>query len=194
MGEVAATKTPCTAQQLVNALCAIWPSELGGTGPSLATACVLASQWAIETAEGADCIQWNVGNFKWNESPASPYCQFSTDEYVNGVKTTIHPPTPGCQFMAYASLEDGVRSWLHDLYARWTLAWTAACNGDPQGFAQGLHDQKPYPYYTAPVAEYAAGMLRYFTPFMKSIVLPSATTEPPPDPLADTNPGMPETD
>ena len=189
MGEVAATKTPCTPQQLVEALAAIWPSELGGTGLTLATACVLASQWAIETSEGTSCICWNLGNFKWDGS--STFTQFSTVEYENGVPTEIHPPAPGCQFMAYASLEDGVRAWLRSLYTHWTLAWPSALAGDPEGFAQGLHDQKP-PYYTAPPAQYAAGMRRYFDPFMKTIMLPPTTT--PPDPLADTNPGMPETD
>ena len=191
MVEVAATVTPCTAQQVVNALCAMWPTELGSAGPTLATACVLASQFALETADGTKCVCFNIGNFKYVGS--GNFCQFSTIEWVDGVETKIHPPAPGCQFEAYASFEDGVRAWLRDLYTRWTLAWTAACQGSPEGFAQGLYDRKP-PYFTAPPASYAAGMRRYFDPFMKTIVLPAPAQSTPPDPLADTSPGMPETD
>jgi hypothetical protein len=181
MTQIAATKTPATPQQIVDALAAIWPSELGGTGPSLEMACVLASQWAIETDDGRSMIQWNIGNFKYDGS--GDYCMFSTNEWIGGVETTIHPPDPGCRFMAFASIEIGVRYWLRDLYTRWSLAWNAAVSGDPEGFAQGLHDRKP-PYYTAPVAQYAAGMRRYFDPFLKTLTVPPPAV----DPLADTSP------
>jgi hypothetical protein len=182
MGEVAATKTPCTPQQLVTALASIWPLIVPNTPLTLACACVLTSQWAIETSEGASCICWNFGNQKWSGS--GPFCQFSTKEIINGVEITIHPPTAGCQFVAYSSLQAGAQAWLTSLSRRWTLAWAAALAGDPAGFAQGLHTADPHTY--------AAGMLRYFNPFMTSLSLPAASA--PPDPLADTSPGtdMPE--
>jgi hypothetical protein len=186
VAEVAAKVTPCTAQDVVNALCEIWPYELGDTAPTLATACVLAAQFAFETTNGSECVQYNIGNFKYRGS--GNFCSFPTTEWIDGVETEIRPPDPGCRFMAYSSLENGVRAWLRDIYTHWTLAWKAACAGDPEGFAQGLKDQKPLPYYTGPANEYRAGMRRDFDLFMKSIVLATAATNPP-DPLADTDPG-----
>lgn len=184
MSELPADHTPCTAQQLVDALVSIWPSELGGT-PSLETVCVLTSQWALETKHGVSMIQNNIGNFKRPNPAAGDWCQFSTFEWIKGVKTMIHPPDIGCRFAAYASLEDGVRSWLRDLYTRWTLAWPGACEGDPDAFAAGLGAQRP-PYYTAPVADYQAGMHGYFDLYVKTLTVPAL-----PDPLAETDPFPP---
>jgi hypothetical protein len=179
--ELAAKKTPCTPQELVTAVAGVWGEVVtDGTPLTLACVCVLASQWAIETAEGEFMICWNIGNFKWTRNPVDPFCQFATTEVVDGVSTKIVPPARGCQFMAYSDLSSGVRAWLTGLSRRWTLAWPCALAGDPDGFAQGLHDQKP-PYYTAPVAGYIAGMREYFDPFMQTLTLP-------PDPLADTFP------
>lgn len=173
--EVAATKTPCTAQDVVCALVSIWRSELGSDTPSLETACVLAAQFALETGNGSLCIRWNLGNFKRPNPAAGDWCSFSTNEWVDGKEIVIHPPAIGCRFAVYDSLENGVRAWLRDLYTRWTLAWPGACEGNPEEFAAGLGAQKP-PDFTAPVAQYAAGMRKYFDVFMRSIVLPD--TEP----------------
>lgn len=183
MSELPDTRTPCTPQQLVDAIIRIWPGEFGGGQiPSLATACVIASQWALETADGKSMVQWNIGNFKRPPGVPGDFTCFPTNEWVNGVEITIHPPDPGCRFACYPSLDEGVRAWLKSLYSRWTLAWTGACNGDPAAFAQGLHDQKP-PYYTAPVSQYIAGMQRYFDIFIKTLTVPA-----PADPLAKTDP------
>jgi hypothetical protein len=164
----------------------MWRSELGSATPSRETVCVLCAQFELETEEGTKCVQWNIGNFKY--SGTGDFCEFPTTEWINGVETAVVPPDPSCRFAAYSSLEDGVRRWLRDLYTRWGLAWTAACQGDPEGFAQGLHDQKP-PYYTGPVEGYRAGMRARFDTLMKALVLPLPSA--PPDPLADTHPGIP---
>src|SRR5271154_4932989 len=97
--EVAAIVTPCTAQEVVTALCALWPSELGSPSPSLATACVLASQFALETRDGTECVQYNIGNFKYGGS--GNFCMFPTTEWIDGVETKISPPNPSCRFVAY---------------------------------------------------------------------------------------------
>ena len=181
MSQLPDTRTPATPQQIVDALVSIWQTEFGTPGPSLETACVLAAQWALETAGGASMVQWNIGNFKRPPGVAGDFTMFATNEWVNGVQKTIYPPDPGCRFACYASLRDGVQAWLRSFYTHWTLAWPAAIQGDPDAFAQGLHDQKP-PYYTAPVASYVAGMRRYFDVFVKTLVVPAPAAVAPTDP------------
>jgi hypothetical protein len=194
--EVAATKTPCTPQELVEAIAAIWPTVVPGVELTPACACVLASQWGIETGEGASMICHNVGNAKANPATAPMWTQFTTQEYVNGVLKTISPPEPGCQFVAYPSLQAGVQAWLTSFARHWTVAWPYALAGDPMGFAIGLHNQKP-PYYTGEPSSYAAGMKRYFDSYMETLKLPPMPPVPSSaDPLADTDPPppSPETD
>lgn len=171
--ERAAAKTPCTAQELVDALVAIWPSEMGGN-ITLPEACVLAAQWALETGAGASMVAFNIGNLKCPDVNAGDWCMFSTFEYVDGARVDIHPPDPGCRFQAFATLQDGVQNYLHGMWSHWTKAWPSVCAGDPEGFAKGLHDQG---YYTAPVASYAAGVRRYFDLYMRTLHVP---TEPAP--------------
>lgn len=157
VSELPATVTRFTDAELLAALRAAYRSQLGHPGAK-STICVLAAQVALETNGGAACIQWNLGNFK---AGSGDCCRFRTTEYVDGA-----PVSMVCSFAVYTSLEDGAESYIRDLYSRWTLAWSAAVAGDPLGFAKGLHDQKPYAYYTAPVAAYAAGMERWFRGYM----------------------------
>src|ERR1700722_2854213 len=205
--QLAAHKTPCTAQQLVDALVALWPSELGGS-PSLETVCVLASQWALETGNGSSMVCFNIGNEKCPNPAAFDYCHFTTwedgipaararamvaadsrctakgtwpatDAPGSVLSVSFHPDHPACRFRAFGSLKEGAQVYLRGMWSHWTAAWPFACKGDPEGFAAGLRQQG---YYTAPVATYAADMRHYFDIFMKSVALPSV------DPLADTTP------
>jgi flagellum-specific peptidoglycan hydrolase FlgJ len=172
MSQVPATRTPATPQQVADALVAAWPSQLGGA-PTLPQICVLLAQCGLETEHGVECIQWNIGNAKW--SGTGDFCEYPTDEYINGVKTLLSPPDPGCRFQAYASLEDGVADYLRGMWKRWTKAWPSVIAGDPAGFAAGLKAQG---YYTAPVEEYAAGVEAYFKDYMGSITLSGTPTRP----------------
>jgi flagellum-specific peptidoglycan hydrolase FlgJ len=176
--QVAAKRTPATAQQVADALWNVWPSELGGR-PSLSEVCVLLAQWSLETADGSKMICWNVGNSK-QPTDDHDWCMFSTEEYVNGEPVTLHPPDPGCRFRAFASLADGVQQYLRGMWSHWTAAWPSVARGDPEGFAYGLKQQG---YYTEPVATYADGVKARFTRYMSAIELPSV------DPNADTQPG-----
>jgi len=185
MTELAATRTHATAQQIVDSLLKLWPSELGSVGPSLEMACVLAAQWAFETAEGVDMVQWNIGNSKY--TGAGDFCFYPTEEYVNGKPVMIRPPDPGCRFQCFPTIDEGVRAWLRSFYTHWTLAWPSACAGDPAGFAQGLHDQQP-PYYTGPVQDYIAGLKRYFDKYIGTLHVPQPDDT---DPGVVTAPGVP---
>jgi hypothetical protein len=168
--QVAATKTPARPQEVADALVAAWPNQLGGS-PTLPQVCVLLAQAALETAEFASMIQYDLGNFKW--SGVGNYCQFTTTEYVNGKPTTVV-----ASFMAFPDLATGVAYWLRSMWSHWTAAWPSVIAGDPKGFAEGLHNQKPFPYYTAPVEAYAAGVKRYFDKYITAISLNGTPTDP----------------
>ncbi len=172
--QVAATKTPATAQQIADALWNAWPSELGGR-PTLPEICILLAQWDLETTAGTAMICWNIGNAK-QPTNDNDWCMFTTEEWVNGQPVTIRPPDPGCRFRAFATIEDGVQEYLHSMWSRWTDAWPSVGKGDPDGFAYGLKQQG---YYTAPVTTYAAGVKVRFNKYMDSIQLRT-------DPDADT--------
>lgn len=207
--ERAATKTPCTPQQFVDALVAIWPSELGGT-PSLKAACVLAAQFSLETSHGTSMICWNFGNEKAPDPNAVDYCYFTTwedlpakaarialqnslcaprfpplaDNPANDpptISVLFHPKHPTCRFRAFSSLEEGTRYYLHGMWSHWTQAWHYVCVGDPEGFAAGLRAQG---YYTAPVEAYAADMRAYFNKYTKTLTVPV-------DALSKTDPAGP---
>jgi hypothetical protein len=210
--ERAATKTPCTPQAFVDALVTVWPSELGGT-PSLAAACVLAAQFSLETARGTSMVCWNFGNEKAPDPTTVDYCYFTTWEDLPAkaarialqsplcapknppladdpaddppiISVLFHPKHPTCRFRAFATLGDGTQHYLRAMWSHWTLAWSSVCAGDPEGFAQGLHDQKP-PYYTADPAIYKANMRAYFNQYIKTLTVPV-------DPLSKTDPdGLP---
>lgn len=154
-----ATRTTFSVVDLITALRKAYTIQLGHD-PKQETIAVLAAQVALETGGGTACIQWNIGNFKANIG--ADFCRFATTEYINGQAQPMV-----CSFAVFQSLEQGCEQYLHSMYTHWDLAWPFAVAGDPKGFAQGLHDQKPYGYYTAPVALYIKGVQRWFDQYMK---------------------------
>ena len=145
-------KTPFTRDEIIAAITTAFNTDMGQPPPHKVMA-VLCAQVALETGDGAECIQHNVGNFKAGCSSDS--CSFTTFEYLG------KPPvrtTKVCSFSAWPSLADGCAYYIRALYTNWPEAWTAACNGDAEGFAAGL---KLRDYFTAPVEMYAAGVKRW---------------------------------
>jgi hypothetical protein len=161
MTQVPAVRTPFSPDALVAGLEAAYVAQLGHE-PRHETLAVLCAHVALETANGDRCFDWDIGNFK--AAPGADFQVFHTWEVVNGERVEMD-----CAFAAFSSLESGCEAYLHAMYTRWPLAWTAAVHGDPVAFAQGLKDQKPYPYYTAPVADYIANMRRWFPYYLARI-------------------------
>jgi hypothetical protein len=149
--EVPPTKTPVTPEQMYQALEAAWPNIIGDS-PSRESLLVLMSQWAVETRNGADMVQWNPGNFKAPKmgSDGNAFCQYMTTEVIKG--TTVHLLQP---FRAYASLSAGVNAYLSAMHSRFSKAWAYVESGDLDGFAQALKDQG---YYTQTESVYAAAL------------------------------------
>lgn len=180
MSQLPATKTPATPGEVRDALRAAWRLQLH-TEASQDAVCVLLAQWALETGEGASMVAYNIGNLKAPHGLAGPdFCAFSTFEYdAAGVRYEIHPPDPGCNFRAFATLEDGVENFLRGMWEHWTAAWPAVVVGNPEAFAAGLRSQG---YYTAPLALYAAGVRAHFDRYRKILPWPPSPDETPTNP------------
>ena len=167
MTQLPATLTPFTAPQLLDALGAAFREQMGESAPHECLA-ILAGQIAHETDNGRRCYDWDVGNFK--AVPGADYQSFQTWEIIGGKRVDMV-----CKFAVFPSLEQGLSAYLHAFYTRWGAAWHYACLGDVDGFAHGL---KVAGYYTAPEADYAAGVHRWATYYLQLLGGDSAPTEP----------------
>jgi hypothetical protein len=177
VSQIPAVRTPFTADELVISLAAAYVAQLGHE-PTHQTVAVLCAQVALETGGGAECFDWDIGNFK--ATPGADFQVFHTWEVINGKRVDMD-----CPFAVFPSLESGAEAYLHAMYTRWTLAWAAAVAGDPEAFAHGLHDQRPYPYYTADPDQYAAGVRRWFGFYLAKLGGDSEVTVPSLPPPAD---------
>lgn len=202
---VAATRTPVSTPDMVQAMIDAWRRELGAN-PTAGELGVLLAQWSLETGNGASMVQFNVGNFKApSPGPADLFCYFATEEVVNGVRVPFVPHMPPdyaadrvCRFAAFATLADGCASYLHAQYTRFRSAWSFVVAGDVAGFAAALHAAG---YYTAPVDEYVRGMQArhaMLAPIIDRVLAQQAPTDPAPAPIAtilpDVTPDAPNTD
>lgn len=173
--------TKVTPGALFDALRAAWKKLLAEDAPRAALV-LLVSQWALETAWGAACRCWNLGNGKARPGGAVDWQFFSCDERLSPAAAThavaidathariesaqpgadglvpvwFDPPSPYCAFAAYASLEEGANAWLALQHGRFAGAWGALLSGDGRLFAGALHDEG---YFTAQVDRYATTLV-----------------------------------
>jgi hypothetical protein len=152
MSQVPATVTPCTTQELVDALRLAYTAQMGHP-PMNHTLAVLCAQVALETGNMRSLVQWNLGNYK--RGPGPDWCAFETFEYLGT------PPVKKvmvCDFSAWPDLESAAEFFISGLYSRYPEAWSGAVAGDSAAFAHGLRLRG---YYTAPEQLYAAGVERW---------------------------------
>jgi|SRR5271155_328754 len=152
-----AQQTPLTDDDLLHGLDEAWPLELGGSAMHQ-TIAILAAQVRLETGM-THCWRWNIGNVKrygpWD------WQMLKTTEIVDG-----HPIEVTDAFAAYPDLATGCQMFLRfQSTSRWRDAWHAALGGDPVGYAKGL-GEKPFPYYTSGVAQYTAGVTRFYAYYL----------------------------
>jgi hypothetical protein len=125
--------------------------------PSSDSISVLLSQIAQETGWRA-CWNWNLGNVK--AAAGQDFCELDgVWEIVNGQRVELPKGAPGTQFRAFPTLEAGVTAYLNVMTRRFSSAWIAVLAGDPFEFAVLL---KKANYYTAPVEDYARGLVNRF--------------------------------
>jgi hypothetical protein len=168
------TRTPFKPSDLIAALSAAHIAEMGHPA-SHETLAILCAQVALETANGASCVQWNLANVKAGPGPDT--CDFTTFEYVGPVKTTMV-----CAFSAWCSLTDGAQFLIHYLAWNWPEAWSGAVVGDALAFCVGL---KKRGFFTAPVELYAKGVSKWRDYYLALLGGDDRVTEPDVASLAD---------
>ena len=165
--EVAATRTPISAQDLFEALAEVWPSIVGGT-PSRQALLTLLAQSAFETGQWTSAFNYNLGGIKHVTGDGRDFFTSGCSEVVNGVNV---PQT--CTFRAFATLSEGASDYLSFLHKRFANAWPFVEAGDPAGF---VHALKSAGYFTGSENDYVAGVTRYFNQFDKT--MPDVPTTP----------------
>lgn len=167
MTKLAAVRTPLDAEAVRAALTSAWTSQFGDE-PASDSVTVLLAQIALETGL-TSCVAFNVGNAK--AAPGQDFCEFDTDEFIDGRRIHLTAGQPGTQFRAFATLDDGIAAYLPMMRRHFAHAWPAVLAGDPYQFAVLLKEAN---YYTAPVGAYAAGLVARFEMY----ALPSLNTQP----------------
>jgi len=159
--EVADRITPCTAQEMLDALAAAWPAVVGSLCTNTDSVRLLCAQWAMETGWGKACHCNNIGNAKAVVGGSYDWCFFATDEIINGRLVKFNPPNPGCCFRAFATLREGVVDHLHLLtrQSNFASAWPFVLAGDAAGFCRAL---KIGGYYTADEGQYTRAVVSIF--------------------------------
>jgi hypothetical protein len=135
------------------------------------------AHWALETGWGSSMMNWNVGNEKsqglsgnWcffacserksraeaNRAMAeSDLVQLADPEHDDGtsspVLVKVYPEHPWSRFTAYASLSEGVASYVAMMERDFPESWRALLAGDSSRFVEVLKSEG---YFTASVKAY----------------------------------------
>lgn len=172
--------TPCTPRDLLLALRAV-------LGLSFESCMVLVTHWAIETATGSRCFNWNVGNKKkvkgrpymmlrgtWEILASVPAGAASATKRPDGLyRVTFQPPHPQTHFMSFDSLGEGTEYYANGLRTKYHRCWPHVLTPSPDGFARAL---KSHGYYTAPVESYAKMMTSRYGQLFKAVLPDVAIT------------------
>jgi flagellum-specific peptidoglycan hydrolase FlgJ len=124
---------------------------------------VFFAQFALETATGAKCFNFNMNNVKYNG--VGDYCVLhGVFEFVNGKRVELGPDDPGSRFRSFDTLQEGAAFFLSFLKGgRYATAYAAALTGDPAAFVHQLHE---HGFFTAPESTYILGVRYHFNKFM----------------------------
>src|ERR1700690_207020 len=131
-------------------------NKMYNTVPSKEAVGILFSQWSIETGQGKNCYNWNLGNVKYVQANGDvPYMALSgVWEIVNGIRIEIPITNPGAWFRSFEVLDEGMEFYLGFIKnGRYASAWPCMQAGDVAGYA---HQLRLHGYYTASEASYVA--------------------------------------
>lgn len=145
---VEARRTPASMTDIRGALSRALQAATGQR-PSAQTLDVLSAQVSLETARGGQMFNFNFGGIK-GVSPQGQTANYMTHEVIDGADMKLSQG-----FRAYGSIDEGARDYVSFLKAHYPQALARAGVGDVAGFAHALKEAH---YYTAPEAQYAAGL------------------------------------
>lgn len=148
--EVAARRTPLSAEQAKTALTEAWTQRFGQP-PSEATVGILTAQWAHETAGGDRMFNYNFGGVK-GTGPSGLTVAYRTRE-GSGATQTFGVDN----FRAYETAAEGASDYLGLLERRYGGALEQAKLGDPHAFVREL---KVKGYFTGDEGLYAKSITR----------------------------------
>lgn len=170
-------RTVISPEQVYFALRDAWQRQLGEQ-PERASLLTLLSQWSLETANGARCMNYNLGGIKHVPGDDHDWTEYLTTEFFGGNSRRMMQP-----FRSYPTLEDGAADYLDLLRKRFAAAWPAVVLGHVTDFA---HLLKLQGYYTAPEDQYAAGLQRCYAA-LDARIPPDTRPELPPDRSEELN-------
>jgi hypothetical protein len=150
MAQVAAVRTPATAQAIAAALSSIWGSIVGGA-PTEQALVMLVTQTDLETGAWQNMWNWNLGNLA---GTAGDYVMLHSSD------GTYRP------YRAFASLSAGVSAYLTLLKSRYSSALLSAATGDITNFVNNLKAQG---YFQETTASYIAGMQARYPSIEKAL-------------------------
>lgn len=191
---LSATKTTLSEAEGARALAIAW-KRIYGTEPSYRTLAVLWAKACLETGRFKSMWCYNFGNIKRKQNDeVNLFTMYECGEEVsleqaqklvaedpehvrivrtytwpNGSKrasVNIKPGHTWSQFTSHRLPEDGAEFYIRFVSqnTRYAKAWQKVIAGDPIGYS---HELKVAGYYTAPEAQYTAGVVRLFNEFIK---------------------------
>lgn len=186
--ELAARKTPLTADEVKAGLEAAWQSAFQ-VAPDPKSIAVLMAQSALETGRWRACITYNLGGAKAVFGGPHDWTFFTTTEVLptavaerlveqstqaapcsmlgpvgeHSRRVIVRPRHPLCCFRAFRTSAEGCEAYMGILRNHFAKAWPAVEAGDIVTFVAMLKTQG---YFTAPESEYLHGVEGLFWEFL----------------------------
>lgn len=201
MARLEAEKTPVTFLELAQALERVWEQRFGEKPTRESLCVLLAhsaletGHWkhaycynlgnakATDAWSGDHCFYPAdeivpgahvalASNFKAPRTDGVPGHNLIVRPLSSGqAHVTLYPDHPWCRFRAFRSLDEGASDYLMLLHGRFSGAWPAVQQGDPELFVRTL---KELHYFTASLERYLPPVLSLFKKFNEALTQPAA--------------------
>lgn len=150
-------RTPISKDDFMTALRSTWEELFPDIQISQRGLDILWAKVALETGNFKYMYNYNLGNVKASPkySHAGKWTGFKCGENLGGKSYKFTGKHPICYFAAFDNLASGIKFYLKTMYNYFKPALMEAVKGDPEAFAEKLHDMG---YYTASPKAYTKGI------------------------------------